>query len=104
MTTNRNQAKEELIRRLLPKLKLIDVDWKWLFLLGGLMLFTLGDDYLLPIFGQLLDVVELPIDVIVAMILSRNTIKRAAKREAEEATTVQGRVVSDATVPDVKRG
>ena len=102
---DKNQARQEVLRRLLPKMKLIDVDWKWLFLLGFLMTFTLGDDYLVPILGQLLDVVELPIDVIVAMILSRNSIRRAAKREAEEATTVQGRVVSDSTVPDVaKRG
>jgi hypothetical protein len=99
--TNRNQAKEEMIKRLLPKLKVIDVDWKWLFLLGFLMFWTIGDDVLLPVIGELLDVVELPIDVIVAMILSRNTFQRAAKREAEEATTVQGRVVSDTTLPDV---
>lgn len=101
---DKNQARQEVLRRLLPKMKLVDIDWKWLFLLGFLMTVTLGDDYLVPILGQLLDVVELPIDVIVAMILSRNTIKRAAKREADESTTVQGRVVNDATVPDVKRG
>lgn len=102
---NKNQAKQEVLKRLLPKLKLVDVDWKWLFLLGFLMFWTIGDDVLLPVIGELLDVVELPIDVIVAMILSRNTIKRAAHREDVEATTVQGRVVNDdATVPDVKRG
>lgn len=99
--TNMNDAKAKLIGRVLPKVKLRDLDVKWLFLLGILMTITLGDDFVLPVLGTFLDFVELPVDVIVAMILSRNTLHRAAKREA---TTVQGRVVSDETVVEEKKG
>lgn len=97
-------VKQQVLKRLLPQLKLVDVDWKWVFLLGFFMFWTIGDDVLLPVIGELLDVVELPLDVLIAMILSRNTFKRAAEREA---VTVQGKVVTDdaaPTVPDVKRG
>ena len=81
------------LARLLPQVKLRDLDWKWMVLLVGLMIITLGDDFVLPVFGTLLDFFELPVDVIVAMILSRNTLHRAAKREA---MTVTGRVVPEA--------
>ena len=81
------------LARLLPQVKLRDLDWKWMVLLLGFMVITLGDDFVLPVFGTLLDFFELPVDVIVAMILSRNTLHRAAKREA---LTVQGKVVDDA--------
>lgn len=93
------------LKRVLPKVKLKDIDWKWAVLLAFLMFVTIGDD--LTGIGELLDVFELPIDVLVAMILSRNSIRRAAEREN---VTVQGTVVRDgntahdATVPEVKRG
>ena len=58
-------------------------------------------DFVLPVFGTFLDFLELPVDVVVAMILSRNTLHRAATREA---TTVQGKVVSDETVSETKKG
>ena len=98
--TKMDDAKAQILKRVLPQVKLRDLDLKWLLLLGFVMTVTLGDDFALPIFGTLLDFIELPLDVIVAMILSRNTIHRAAKREAE---TVQGRVVTDETVPEVKK-
>jgi len=83
------------LARLLPQVKLRDLDWKWMVLLVVLMIITLGDDFVLPVFGTLLDFFELPVDVIVAMILSRNTLHRAAKREA----MVTGRVVDEAPAP-----
>ena len=84
------------LARLLPQVKLRDLDWKWMVLLVVLMIITLGDDFVLPVFGTLLDFFELPVDVIVAMILSRNTLHRAAKREA---LTVTGHVVGEAPAP-----
>jgi hypothetical protein len=96
-----DDAKAKLLKRVLPQVKLRDLDVKWLLLLGFVMTVTLGDDFVLPIFGTLLDFIELPVDVLVAMILSRNTIHRAAQREAE---TVQGKVVSDETMPEARKG
>ena len=96
-----NDARAKLLKRVLPQVKLRDLDVKWLLLLGFMMMVTLGDDFVLPVVGTLLDFVELPLDVVVAMILSRNSIHRAAKREAE---TVQGRVVTDETQVEVEKG
>ena len=90
------------VATMFPKVKLKDIDWKWAALLAVMMFVTIADDP--TVVGEFADVFELPLDVLVAMILSRNSLRRAAVREA---TVVQGTVVndgstvSDKTVPDV---
>ena len=90
----------KIATRVLPKVKLRDVDWKWAVLLVFLLFVTTADD--VTGIGVLLDVIELPIDAVVAMILSRNSIRRAVEREG---VTVEGKVVdaSDATQVDRKK-
>lgn len=87
------------VTRALPKVKLRDIDWKWAVLLVVMLFVTTADDF--TGIGVLLDVFELPLDAVVAMILSRNSIRRAVEREG---ITVQGKVVdggaTDATQVD----
>ena len=95
-----NPAMKGVVQRVLPKVKLRDVDWKWAVLLVVALFLTTADDF--TGIGVLLDVFELPVDAIIAMILSRNSIRRAVEREG---VTVQGKVVDnsqDATKVETK--
>ena len=75
----------------LPKITLKDLDWKLVALLGVLLVITFGDDFVLPIIGELLDPAELVVDVIVAYLLGKRSLEAAIRRDAGEI--IEGKVV-----------
>ena len=79
------------VKRRLPKITLKDLDWKLMALLAVLIVITFGDDFVLPVIGELLDPPELIVDAIVAYLLGKSSLSRAIVRE--EGEVVPGKVV-----------
>lgn len=80
--------------RKLPKIRLGDLDWKIVIVLIVLCVVTFADD--VTGIGELLDPGEILVDVIVAYMLGKKAMGRAADREAEDEV-VKGRVAYDPT-------
>lgn len=83
----------------LPKVKLKDLDWKWALLLVFMMFITVADDP--TVIGEVLDPIEIPLDALVAMILQRKAMQRAAEREG---VIIEGRVVKPGDPPTATDG
>lgn len=84
--------------RRFPKIRLRDLDWKMTILLSVLLLVTWGDDFLLPVIGEMIDPIELVIDALVAYTVGKRAARRAIEREG---TTVEGKVAYDPTADTV---
>ena len=75
----------------MPKIRFADLDKKLLFLLGALCLVNIFGDFL-PAVGPLANIPEVLIDVTVAYLLGKRTLKNAETRE-QRGGVVKGEVV-----------